>query len=85
MTVYVDEIRRYPSGQWCHMMSDEGMEELHTFAANIGLRRSWFQDHPSHPHYDLRPSKRRLALQNGATEIEGKELARMSLRKELRA
>ena len=59
--ILVDETRRHRSGWWCHMVSDRSVEELHAFASEIGLRRKWFQDGPR-PHYDLRPSKRRLAV-----------------------
>lgn len=74
MTIYVDEINTYPSGQWCHMMSDSGVDELHTMAAKLGLRRAWFQNKPRFPHYDLRPSKRLLAIKLGAVAVESDEL-----------
>lgn len=70
MTVYVDELRRYPRGPRCfrdgacHMMADT-LEELHAMAARIGLRRAWFQPRSS-PHYDLTPAKREAALAAGA-------------------
>ena len=35
-----------------HLVSSESLDELHTFARTIGLRRGWFQDHRI-PHYDL--------------------------------
>jgi len=73
MMVYVDEMRLWPgksfSGKWCHMWADT-LEELHDMADKIGLKRSWFQS--GHPdgwkpdHYDLRTSKRIMALDNGA-------------------
>ena len=47
----------------------------HAFAASIGLRREWFQDHPSAPHYDLTPAKRALAVANGARETTRRALA----------
>lgn len=71
MTIYVDETRTYPGkGDWCHMWTDGDEEALHQFATSLGLRRSWV--HRSRgligdfPHYDLRPSKRDLALARGA-------------------
>lgn len=37
-----------------HMMTDsDDLEELHLEAERIGLERAYFQDHPTHPHYDL--------------------------------
>jgi uncharacterized protein DUF4031 len=41
--ILVDPIRRHQSGEWCHMVSDESVEELHEFAARIGLKRKSFQ------------------------------------------
>lgn len=37
-------------------------------ATRIGLKREWFQDHKSMPHYDLVESRRVAAVQFGATE-----------------
>lgn len=76
MTVYVGEIRFWTVawGYSCHMMTDGPIEELHEMAEMIGLNRQWFQDRPLHPHYDLRSSKRRLAIQKGAVEISDKEM-----------
>lgn len=49
-----------------HLVADT-LEELHEFAAKIGLRPEWFQDHPRHPHYDtISEGKRRKALKSGA-------------------
>jgi hypothetical protein len=69
--IFVDEIREYPSGQWCHMWSDASDYELDAFAvAALCLRTAW--SHESYGasgrfyHYDLRPSKRKLALKRGA-------------------
>ncbi len=59
MTVYVDELRKYPNAprcfRWgaCHMTTDGPIDELHAMAEKLELRRGWFQDHPRHPHYDL--------------------------------
>ena len=75
MTVYVDEITRHPSGEWCHLMADTD-EELHIFAARLGLSRGWVDHHRGRVdvlHYDLRPSKRALAIQMGAIEVRAKD------------
>lgn len=78
MTVYVDPVQSYPGkGQWCHMASDsDDLAELHGMASRIGLQRSWFQNKPTHPHYDLRPSKRLLAVRAGAVEVTAVELVK---------
>jgi hypothetical protein len=84
MAVYVDQLRDYRSllgkglpGLWCHLVTDGNIEELHEFAAQIGLSPGRFQDHPRHPHYDLRPSGREIAIALGAVEVSTSELARI--------
>ena len=79
--VIVDEIILYPNARppfdkgSCHMSTDGDIEELHAFAARIGMRRSWFQDHPSMPHYDLTPKRREAAIRAGATFVSWRQLA----------
>lgn len=78
--LYVDSIKEYPAAmcrglpgrQWCHLISDESVEELHTFAQRIGMRRSWAQLPPkaSSPHYDLTPTRRMAAIAAGAVEAD---------------
>lgn len=58
-----------------HLASTEGPHELHPFARLIGLRREWYQDHPTHPHYDCTTaSKRRLAVRFGAVQVGTREM-----------
>lgn len=52
-----------------HLMCDGDLEELHQLAESIGLKRAWFQP-KSVPHYDVTPSKRALAVANGAVELD---------------
>lgn len=76
MTVYVDELPPSGWGRWnggAHMLGTD-LAELHRFAAALHLRRSWFQDEGTFPHYDLTASKRRLAVAAGAVEIDATEL-----------
>lgn len=71
MTVYVDEFP-WDDGKWAgggHMLAND-LDELHALAASIGLKRSWFQGQSTFAHYDLTRSKRKLALERGATDIE---------------
>lgn len=57
--------------QACHLFAnDNDMDALHAFAKLIGLKRSWFQNSPAYPHYDLTPAKRQLAVKNGAVEAD---------------
>ena len=88
--ILVDPIRKYDTGPrgwpyWCHMatdnLADSGLEELHAFAQTLGLRREWFQNHPRHPHYDLPPERRALALEMGAMPVSSKELVRRCSRR----
>lgn len=90
MTVYVDRafiparVRGGITDTWCHLTADT-KEELHAFAARIGLQRRWFQtckkssacrpaDRCVHWHYDVTASKRAQALAAGAVEIDRQEL-----------
>lgn len=76
MSVYVDELFTVNGKQWCHMATDSDISELHEMARKIGLKRSWFQNKRgrNQPHYDLRPSKRMLAIKNGAVSVDAREL-----------
>lgn len=76
--VYVDELRRW--GLWrygdsCHLTADTE-DELHAFAARLGMRRAWFQDRRDYPHYDLTASKRARAVAMGAKEVTARERLR---------
>jgi hypothetical protein len=70
--VYVDSaIWKRPNGRkrYCHMTADS-VEELHAFAAKIGVKRCWYErSRRGVPHYDLSEEKRLLALENGATAV----------------
>lgn len=85
MTIMVDDayipakVGRHQA-RWCHLMSDTSREELHEFAEKIGLKRSWFQDHPRLYHYDVTEGMRRKAVAAGAEEVSQKELSRRMIR-----
>lgn len=74
MAVYVDALITCPiSANWhwkksCHLIADS-VDELHAFAASIGMKRAWFQHHTRMPHYDLNAARRAVAVLNGAVEI----------------
>lgn len=80
MTIYVDTIRHYPSGLWCHMATDGSIEELQRFAETMGLSKARIQHHRLVPHYDLRPLERERAITLGAIEVSSKELLRRTRR-----
>lgn len=68
--VYVDApIWPYRGMVMCHMFA-ERLEDLHAMADRIGVARRWFQNRPGFPHYDISKSKRRLAVQFGALEVD---------------
>jgi hypothetical protein len=75
MAVLVDELREYPHTRlpfrhWCHLVSDTDFDELHAFAARLGIPRSRFQG----DHYDLPTHLREAAVALGATEVTAREL-----------
>jgi FMN phosphatase YigB (HAD superfamily) len=35
-----------------HLVSDS-LEELHSYAKAVGIKRIWFDSNPKHPHYDV--------------------------------
>jgi len=74
MTAYVDYLKTYPSGRWCHLLADSE-EELHKFAELIQKKRSTFQvSNNGTPHYDLTPRQRKKAIENGAKIINKEKL-----------
>ena len=86
MSIYVDDMympAKIPGMRpaiWCHMMADTP-EELHAFAASIGLARRWAQheDEPWKLHYDVTKSVRAKAVKAGAKEITWRESAHMAM------
>lgn len=69
MTVYVDaEAIEWRGKRWCHLVADT-LDELHAFADQLGLRRSWFQC-KKYPHYDVTISVRTKALRLGALDAD---------------
>ncbi|WP_236202206.1 DUF4031 domain-containing protein [Pseudomonas pseudonitroreducens] len=71
MPVYVDDMRA-PFGRliMCHMFADTD-DELLSMADKIGVQRKWHQ-HPGtiKSHFDICLSKKALAIQHGAAEID---------------
>jgi hypothetical protein len=58
------------TSRWSHLFADT-QEELHEFAARLGLRRSYYQGPPEHEiwHYDLTEGKRWQAIRQGAVTV----------------
>ena len=82
MSVYVDPIRvcltsrNWPYKKAAHLVADS-VEQLHDFASRLGLKRVWFQNRPSLPHYDLTEGMRWQAIRHGAIAITHKEFVKM--------
>jgi Protein of unknown function (DUF4031) len=55
---------------WAHLVSDESYEELHDFAARLGVPRRAFQG----DHYDVPAEVRDQAVSLGAAPVSGREL-----------
>jgi hypothetical protein len=75
VAILVDDLRAYPHTRlpfthWCHLVSDTSFEELHEFAARLGVPRHRFQG----DHYDLPPHLRVRAVELGAHEVGVREL-----------
>ena len=72
MSVYVDGLKRRgwvlhrKMVKSAHLTADT-LDELHEFARLIGLRPEWYQDHRSHPHFDVTAKYWSLAVRHGAT------------------
>ncbi|MDP9416895.1 MAG: DUF4031 domain-containing protein [Actinomycetota bacterium] len=55
---------------WAHLVSDAGYDELHEFAARLGIPRHAFQG----DHYDVPEELRERAIELGASAVSGREL-----------
>lgn len=87
MAVYVDNERIPWRGKlWCHLVADS-LDELHQCAARLGLKRAWFQDQASYPHYDVTTTVRERALALGALPARKRQMIASAslMRDELRA
>jgi hypothetical protein len=74
MAVYVDEAIWHRAGRkWCHLLADD-TDQLHRFAALLGIKRLSFQDKGTTPHYDLTAFERARALTLGAIRCNRREI-----------
>jgi len=74
MTIYVDNVKvKWAGHEWCHLVADS-LDELHSFALKIGLKRKWFQSSASYPHYDVKLAVRVRAIQLGAVPGTRKQI-----------
>ena len=69
MTVYVDDaVHLWRGRRWAHLLADD-LDELHAFAARLGIPRRAFQDKRSGAHYDIDAALRERALALGARAV----------------
>lgn len=76
MAVYVDAaIWKWVGHRWCHLLADD-TDQLHRFAAELGLKRSSYQGPPktSAAHYDITGFERDRAVRLGAIECSRDEI-----------
>lgn len=65
--------------RWSHLLADTD-EELHAFAARMGMKREWFQHRTHRPHqahYDIPERSRGRALDLGAVPVSWRQVGRM--------
>ncbi|MGW5372247.1 DUF4031 domain-containing protein [Streptomyces sp. NPDC004009] len=74
MTVYIDPPAWPGHGRmWSHLVSDASYEELHVFAAGLGVPRRAFE----RDHYDLPSHRYADAVAAGAVQISSREVVRL--------
>ena len=76
MPVYIDQaIWEWHGLKWAHLLADD-IDELHRFAARLGIHRTSYQGPPktSIPHYDLTGYERRRAIDLGAVACSRYEI-----------
>jgi len=74
VTVYIDPPTWPGHGRfWSHLVSDASYDELHTFAARLGVpRRAFDRD-----HYDIPAHRYADVVRAGAVEVTSRELVRL--------
>lgn len=78
MSVYVDNMQApFRNMVMCHMFADTPLELL-AMADRIDVQRKWIQLPPkaSWVHFDIALTKRKLAVQAGAIEVEWRDIKR---------
>lgn len=77
MTVYVDDAAIVWRGKPRFHLCADSPQELHQFAAAIGVRPCWFHRGARFAHYDITAEQRQEALAAGAVALESRELVRL--------
>jgi len=82
MTIYIDKAEwvtkaKNPRKQYAHMISDTSLEELHFFAAQMGIKRHFFHQSRACKHYDISGEQIQKVLSAGAYEVSSKEIVKL--------
>ncbi|MFF9770577.1 DUF4031 domain-containing protein [Streptomyces sp. NPDC053086] len=74
MTLYIDPPSWPGHGRmWSHLVSDASYDELHAFAAGLGVPKRAFE----RDHYDLPAHRYPDAVAAGAVEVSSREVVRL--------
>ncbi|MEV5312721.1 DUF4031 domain-containing protein [Streptomyces sp. NPDC052610] len=74
MTVYIDPPTWPGHGRlWSHLISDVSFDELHAFAAGLGVPRKAFE----RDHYDIPAHRYTDAVRAGAVQVTSREVVRL--------
>ncbi|MEV7079410.1 DUF4031 domain-containing protein [Streptomyces sp. NPDC093516] len=74
MTIYIDPPTWPGHGRlWSHLVSDVSYDELHTFAARLGVPRRAFE----RDHYDIPAQRYADVVAAGAVEVSSREVVRL--------
>ncbi|MEU1692278.1 DUF4031 domain-containing protein [Streptomyces hirsutus] len=74
MTVYIDPPTWPGHGLlWSHLVSDVSYDELHAFAAALGVPRRAFE----RDHYDIPQHRYAAVVLAGAVEVSSREVVRL--------
>lgn len=80
MAVYVDNAGILFRGKSRHHLTADTLEELHAFAASIGVKPCWFHRKSRYPHYDVTTEQRGRAVQAGAQEVNTRAILAVASR-----
>jgi hypothetical protein len=73
VTILVDAaVWPWRGRRWAHLVSDESLDELHAFAARLGVDPRLFEG----DHYDVTAEWREQAIAMGAEAVDSRVLVR---------
>lgn len=59
-----------------HIVSDQGLVDLHRYCQRIGIKRCWFHASSRFPHYDIPKRRRSLPLPD-AKIVSSREIVKI--------